>query len=127
MLDMSWLVNSVWRKPIVAVEPFVSTGRMTGGQWFVKLHFDPPGFPILVLGSYQLDQAWVQLGHPVFLTSDGRAWRPRPERSSITESSWLVGHVVEFRLELKEFQTRWQGEKTYVSPRFLKLKDPVNV
>lgn len=124
MLDMSWLNNSIWSKEIIAVEPFQSTGRATGGQWFVKLHFDPTPFPVLVLGPIALDWAWVQLGHPVFLTEDGKHWRPRPERPPIIQSDWLLGHTVEFRFELKDFSTRWQGEKTYLAPRFLKLKDP---
>lgn len=127
MLDMTWLVNSVWRKPIIAAEHFQSTGRATGGRWFVKLHFDPAPFPLAVIGPHHLDWAWVQLGHPVFLTSDGKLFRPFPERPPITESSWLVGRVAEIRLELKDFSTRWQGEKTYLAPRFLKLQDPVNV
>lgn len=123
MIDMHWLIGSVWTKKVIVAEPFRSTGRYSGGEWFVKLHFEPSGFPPLVVGDFFLDYAWVQLGHPMMLTPDGKTFRPLPERP--IDAEWLVGKWVDMRFEQKEASTQWRGQKTYTSPRYLKLNlDP---
>jgi hypothetical protein len=117
MIDMMWLVDSSWTKQVKTVEWFMSTGRYSGGQWFAKCKFED--FPDMVLGDFALDKAWVDLGHPVYLTPDGKAWRPRPERPQNVD--WLVGTFVDMRLEFREFTTKWRGEKQYLTPRFLRI------